>query len=202
MTTWAKDKGHNILCYAIHIVPVAAALALVALNCKQYYIGGELSGPDNEDTERFGGLLFAAKLHEFLMLASLGTIVFTYFCRELAFGSGISFHASSSGDQVDGISLLCSPAFLATIAHERKSNRKQKCVIIAILLVCTLLAVSVGLSSAALMIPRLDSWPAGGTSFWINATSDVLSPRTVQDSAALEHCASDTGDAAHMVTGN
>ena len=196
MAAMFKDRGHTILCYAIHTIPVAAALVLVALNCKQYYIGGELAGPDNEDTERFGGLLFAAKLHEFLMLASLGTIVFTHFRRGLASGTGIPLHASSVGVQIDSISWLCSPAFLATIGHEWKSIRMRKAVLIAIMLVCTLLGVSVGISSTALVRPRLDNWPAGGTPFWINATSDVLSPQTIQDSSALEHCAFDTGDAA------
>ncbi len=191
-----KDRGHTILRYAIHIIPAAAAWVLVALNCKQYYIGGELSGPDNEDTERFGGLLFAAKLHEFLMLASLGTIFFTYLRRDLASGTGIPLRASSVGVWIDSISWLYPPVFPAIVGDEWKRNRKRKAVLIAIILVCTLLGVSVGLSSMALIRPRLGSWSSGGTSFWINATSDVLSPQTIQDSVSLEHCAFDTGDVA------
>lgn len=190
-----KHRGHTILRYIIHILPVAAALVLVVLNCTQYYIGGELAGPDNEDTERFGGLLFAAKLHEFLMLASLGTIIFTYIRRELASGTGIPLRALFVGVQINSISWLWSPEFLGIMCHKWKANRKRKAVLIAIVLVCTLLGVSVGISSAALIRPRLDSWPAGGTSFWINANSDVLSPQTIEDSSSLEHCAFDTGDA-------
>ena len=139
-------------------------MASVALNRKQCYTGGDLSEPDNEDTEKFGSLSFAAKLHELLMLASLGTIVFTYFRRELASGTGIPLHASSVGVQIGIISRLCSPAFLAIIGHEWKMNRKRIAVLIAIILVCTLLGVSDGISSTALIRLHLGSWSAGGTS--------------------------------------
>ena len=191
-----KQRGHDILRYTIHIVPVAAALVLVVLNCKQYYIGGELSGPDGEDTERFGGLLLAAKLHEFLMLISLGTIVFAYFRQELASGTGIPLSALFVGCQIDSISWLWSPEFLGILCHKWKANRKRKAVLVLIVLICALLGFSVGISSAALVKPRLGSWPAGGTTFWLNATSEVLSQQTMTDSTSLEHCISDTGDAA------
>ena len=75
MSAMLKHRRYTLPCYTIRISSIMAALALVALNCKQYYIGSGLSGPENEDTERFGGLLFAAKLHEFFMLASLRTAV-------------------------------------------------------------------------------------------------------------------------------
>lgn len=181
---------------AIHVVPAAAACALVILNCKQYYIGGELEGPQGEDTEKLAALQFAAKLHELLLLASLGTIIFTYLRRELVFGAGIRFGALFVGFQIDSISLLWSPEFLGTMYHEWKAHPGRKMILISMIVVCTLLGVSVGPSSANLMRPRLDYWPAGGTSFWINATSDLLSPRTISDSPALKTCAVDTGDAA------
>ncbi len=171
-------------------------MVLVVLNCKQYYIGGELAGLDNEDPERFGGLLLAAKLHEFLMLISLGTIVFAYFRQELACETGIPSSALFVGCQIDSISWLWSPEFVVIMCHKWKASRKRKAALSSIVLVCALLGFSVGISSAALIKPRLDSWPAGGTSFWLNATSEVLSPQTITDSSSLEHCISDTGDAA------
>jgi hypothetical protein len=78
-----KHRGHIIPRYASYILPVAAALVLIVLNCKQCYIGGEPAGSDLGDSERFGGWLFAAKLYELLVLASLGMIVFTYNRQEL-----------------------------------------------------------------------------------------------------------------------
>ena len=169
---------------------------LVVLNCKQYYIGGELAGPDDEDTERFGGLLLAAKLHEFLMLISLGMIFFAYFRQELAWATGIPSIALFVGCQMDSISWLWSPEFVGIMFHKWKANRKRKAALLSVVLACALLGVSVGISSAALIKPRLGSWPAGGTLFWLNATGEVLSPQTLTDSSSLEHCVSDTGDAA------
>lgn len=196
VSAMSKHKGYTMLSYAIHVIPITAALVLVALNCKQYYIGGELSGPENEDTERFGGLLFAAKLHEFFMLASLGTAILTYLRQEFRSETGVKLHTSSVGVQIDSINWLCSPSLHDIISRKWKWKGKRKTEFIAIILVWTLLGVCVGISSTALIRPRLDGWQAGGTSFWINATSDVLSPQIVQDSSSLEHCAFDTGDAA------
>ena len=196
MTSLWKHRGYTMFGHAIHVLPITAALALVALNCKQYYIGGELSGPENEDTERFGGLLFAAKLHEFFMLASLGIAVLTYLRQRVASVTRIQLHTSSDGDQVANIDRFCPElSFRASICRWWKGKRKRKLELLAITLICTLLAVSVGISSTALMRPRLNAWPAGGT-FWINATSDTLSPQVVQDSSSSEHCTFDTGDTA------
>jgi len=189
-----KHRGHALWHCMIHILPVAAAFVLVVLNCKQHYIGGELSGANGQDVEKLGGLQFAAKIHELLMMASLGTIIFTYVRRELVFGAGIPFGALFVGFQIDSISLLWSPEFIGTIYHKWKANWRKKYTLITIIVVSTLLGVSVGPSSANLIRPRLDYWPAGGTSFWINTTT--LSSLSMTDSPSLEHCAIDTGDAA------
>ncbi|KAL6717884.1 hypothetical protein ACLMJK_003969 [Lecanora helva] len=191
-----NGRGHAILRYVFHTLPVAAALALVILNCKQYYIGGELAGPDNEDTERFGGLLLAAKLHELLMLVSLGTIIFACTRQEIACQTGIPLDTLLVGFHIDGISWLWSPEFLGIAMHKWKATRKRKAFLCFLILVCALLGLTVGVSSAALVKPRLDNWPAGSTTLWLNATSDILSPQTLQDSSSLEHCALDTGDTA------
>ena len=175
---------------------MAAAFLLVVFNCQQYYIGGELAGVNNQDTEKLAALQFAAKLQQLLMMASLGIIIFTYIRQELVFGVGIPFGALFVGFQIDSINLLLSPEFLGGMYHKWKANRMRKAILISTIIVCILLGVSVGPSSAVLMRPRLDYWPAGGTSFWINVTSDSLSPSIIAGSPALEHCAIDTGDAA------
>lgn len=191
-----KHRGHAGLRCAIHIVPATAAFVLIILNCKQYYIGGELEGNQGQDTEKLAVLQFVAKLHELFTLASLGTIMFTYIRRELLFGSGIPFGALFIGFQIDSISLLWSPEFIGTIFHEWKAKSSRKIYLISMIVICTFLGVAVGPSSANLMKPRLDYWPAGGTSFWINGTKDSMYPKLISDSASLAHCSFDTGDAA------
>jgi hypothetical protein len=190
-----KDRTLATVRCLIHVIPVAAALALIALNASNYYIGGELSGPSGQDFEKLAALQFAAKLHELLMLASLGTMLITYIRRELAFGAGLPFGAVFSGLQFRDISFLWAPEMWGAIYQEWE-KRSTKWFIISFMVLCTVLGVSVGPSTANLMKPRLDYWPAGGTSFWINSTQDVLFPLTLSDSPTLSHCTVDSGDLA------
>ena len=190
-----KNRPVAIVRCLIHIVPVAAALGLVALNASNYYIGGELSGPTGQDFEKLAALQFAAKLHELLMLASLGAVLVTCIRRELAFGQGLPFGAVFSGLQFRDVSFLWSPEMWGTIYQEWE-RRSTKWFVISLMVVCTLLGVSVGPSTANLMKPRLDDWPAGGTSFWINSTQDTLFPLTLSDSPSLSHCIIDNPDLA------
>jgi hypothetical protein len=44
------------------------------------------------------------------------------------------------------------------------------------------------------MRPRLDEWPAGGTTFWINATETLLNPERIEATADLNHCSLENGD--------
>lgn len=105
-TLWSKVTGRNVpeeektLFYKsrrlalvrglIHLVPFGVALGLVILNLVQYYIGEELKGTSGQDSEKLAALQFAAKLHELLMQASLGTLLFSCVRHELAFGEGIT----------------------------------------------------------------------------------------------------------------
>jgi hypothetical protein len=188
-----KSRVDAFIRCSIHVLPVAAAISLVSLNASQYYIGGELTGKNGQDDEKLAALQFTAKLHELLMLASIGTIVFTYIRRELAFGDGVPFGAIFAGLQFQNISLFWSLEFWGTL-YAHFSKRRKKFSLIAIIVVCTILGVSVGPSTAVLMRPRLDYWPAGGTTFWINATKELLSPTSVDASPSMSHCDVDLGD--------
>jgi hypothetical protein len=188
-----KSRWHAFLRCAIHLVPTAAALSLVSLNWSQYYIGGELAGPSGQDSQKLAALQFSAKIHELLMLASITTVLFSYIRRELTFGDGVPFGAMFGGLQVNSISFLWSAEFWAVVYAEW-SKRHKKAAMVSLLVVCSLLGVSVGPSTAVLMRPRLDNWPAGGTRFWLNAKEDVLSSNRMSASSAPSHCVVDTDD--------
>jgi hypothetical protein len=79
---------------AAHLLPVTAALLLVAFNIRGYYVGGELAGDPGYDDAKLSGLQFAAKLHELSMLASLSFIVVGLIRQELVAGEGIPFGVS------------------------------------------------------------------------------------------------------------
>ena len=92
-----RNQKHALIQCTIHVLPVFGAVTLIAINLLQYCVDGGLSGVSGQDTEKLAVLQFAAKLHELLMLASLGTIVFTAIQRELALGDGLPFGAVFAG---------------------------------------------------------------------------------------------------------
>lgn len=193
-----KSRKHAAIQCAVHVVPVLAVMTVVGINLREYYIGGELSGESGQDSEKLGALQFAAKLHELLMIASIGAIVFTSIRKELAFGDGLPFGAVFAGLAVDSISTLWSMEFWSTILHawsKTVSRRRSKWYLVALLFVSILLGASVGPSTANLMRPRMGDWDAGGTKFWIGATSDELYPTQLRESPDMEYCLSTLNDA-------
>lgn len=195
-----QNRLSAIIKCSIHVLPLAAALLLVIFNLKQYYIGGELAGTSGQDTEKLAGLQFAAKLHELLMIASLGVIVFTKVRQELVSIRGLPYGAVFAACQIDSIATLWSMEFWAMIfdawEHKKGHAKTQKWFLVALVAVCVILGVSVGPSTAVLMRPRLDNWPSGGSTFYIGATVDDLIPTTISASSSLSHCLEDTGDPA------
>jgi hypothetical protein len=107
-TPFIKDPVAVMLASLLHLLPVSAAIVLIVLTGKGYYIGGELSGKVEEDGLRFLGLQIAAKLHELTMLASLTQIVFSTVRNQLLTGRAVPFAALTSGLQVSTVSYLWS----------------------------------------------------------------------------------------------
>lgn len=190
-----KDRRVAALRCILHIIPVSAAMTLIVLNLKQYYVGGELAGQHGHDDQKLGALQFAAKLHELLMIASLATSVFTYIRRELVFGEGVPFGALSAGLEIDKASFLYSPNLWGAIWAEWHRKRK-KWTLLTILISATMLGITVGPSTANLMRPRLLDWPAGGTDFWVGVGQDELSPELLTSSQSTSHCMDDLNDQA------
>ena len=177
------------------MAPVTAALALVVLNMAQYYVGGELAGPVGQDDQKLNALQFGAKLHELLMLASLAAIVFTYIRRELVFGEGVPYGALCAGLELDNFSFLYSPE-LWSAAWAQWQRRRKRWMLLTLLICTTLLGVTLGPSTANLMRPRLDNWPAGGTKYWTSAAPGDILPDQMHATDSNSHCTTDSDDAA------
>lgn len=190
-----RNRFYAAIRCSVHVAPVTAACALVVLNSAQYYVGGELAGPIGQDDQKLNALQFAAKLHELLMIASLAAIVFTYIRRELIFGEGIPYGTLFAGLEIDNLSFLYSPELWSAV-WARWQRRRKQCMLLSILIFSTLLGVSIGPSSANLMRPRLDDWPAGGTRYRVNAASNVIVPSQMVLTPGIAHCTQDTDDAA------
>jgi hypothetical protein len=173
---------------ATHIIPTAAVAGLIWLNIRGYYIGGELAGAEGYDDLKFSGLQVAAKLHELTMQASLSLTVVSFVRHQLVFGKGIPFGAIVSSLQFSSIAHLWSKEFAGTVTASFRS-RSRNILLVTLIFVGSLLAVTVGPSSAIVMRPRLDKWPAGGSRFYLNATRDQIWPAFVDDSAIPRNCA-------------
>ncbi|MCJ1359458.1 MAG: hypothetical protein MMC33_009460 [Icmadophila ericetorum] len=162
-----QSRGTALLRTLIHVVPVGIALWEVILNWNTYYVG---SFALNQVYYQFG-----AKVHEMMMQASLAAIVFSYIRYEMALGDGLPFGALFSGIQISQVSYLWSMEFWGSILSESLPIRR-KLALLAVVTFSFVLATAVGPSSAILLVPRLDFWPAGSTHIWINATFDELWP--------------------------
>ena len=173
--------------FAAHMVPVFAAMTLVILNFHGYYIGGELAGPSGHDDVKLSGLQFAAKLHELTIQSSISVIVVGLVRQELVAGDGIPFGAVFGSLQFVNFSYLYSKEFFGTL-QARFAQPLVKLRLVTLLVIGTFLALTVGPSSAIIMRPRVDNWPAGGTDFYLNASVKEIWPSSVDASSIPTSC--------------
>lgn len=118
---------------------------------------------------------FGAKLHKITIQASLSAVIFSYVRYELVLGDGIPFGALFSGLQISQASYLWSMEFWGTITSKTISLQ-NKLRLLSVVTASVFIAAVTGPSSAILLVPRFDYWPAGSTNVWINITSDSLWP--------------------------
>lgn len=162
-----KSRSTALLRTLIHAVPVGIAIWEVTLNWNTYYVGSTAL--------RLVYYQTAAKVHEMMIQASLATIIFSYVRHEMVLGNGLPFGALFSGLQVNQLSYLWSMEFWGSVGSHHLSIRKKIGTMVFIS-VCFILAAVAGPSSAILLIPRLDYWPAGSTNIWVNATVNDIWP--------------------------
>ncbi|KAI4158998.1 MAG: hypothetical protein LQ342_006971 [Letrouitia transgressa] len=174
------------VCYLslLHSVPVTASIILVVLNCRGFYIGGELQGAEGKDDLKILGLQFAAKILELLAVASLSTIMLAL-VRDQLISDSLPFGAVTAGYEFNKLSILWSKGFVATCVASFTSVR-QKTLLIATVIVFTILSTTIGPSAAVSALPELRDWPAGGTTFYLNATSQDLWPTVLTETAASD----------------
>ncbi|MCJ1268517.1 hypothetical protein MMC22_008405 [Lobaria immixta] len=129
-----------------------------------------------------------AKAHELTIQASLAAIVFSLVRYEMVLGEGIPFGALFSGLQINQISYLWSMEFWGS-TRSRHLSVQRKGRLLGVVFVSALLATASGPSSAVLLIPRVQFWPAGSTQIWVNGTFNDLWPDRLDGFLTPEHCA-------------
>ena len=151
----------------IHLVPISIAVYEIILNWNTFYVGAKAYNPAIYQ--------LMAKVHEIMIQASIAALIFSCVRSELALGEGIPFGLLFSGLQVSQISYLWSMELWGSL-NVGYRRRFRKIGLLAIFILGILLATACGPSSAVLLIPRLEYWPAGRTHIWINATQDEIWP--------------------------
>lgn len=151
----------------IHIIPFGFAMFEIVLNWNEYYVGVNI----------YNQALYQliAKVHEIMIQASLGAVLFSFVRHELAIGRGLPFGALFSGLQLNQISYLWSMEFWGSV-RSKHLNLWRKVRLSMIVALCVILGSLCGPSSAILLIPRLEFWPAGNTHIWLNVTQEQLWP--------------------------
>ena len=151
----------------IHLVPVGIAIFEIVLNWNTFYVG----------TETYNSAIYQlmAKVHEIMIQASIAALILSCVRSELALGEGIPFGLLFSGLQVSQISYLWSMELWGSL-NVGYGRRFRKIGLLAIIVLSIVLGTACGPSSAVLLIPRLEYWPAGSTHIWINATEDQIWP--------------------------
>ena len=162
-----KSRKVALIRALVHVVPISVALWEIIINWNTYYLGATIR---NQAYYQFG-----AKVHEMTAQASLAAIVFSYIRYEMALGQGLPLGALFSGLQISQASYLWSMEFWGSICSQNLPTRR-KIGMVLIVSVAIVLAATVGPSSAILLIPRLDYWPAGATDIWLNTTSQAIWP--------------------------
>lgn len=164
----SKNRGIAFLRSIIHIVPVAVALCEIILNWNTYYLG--------KSTYNQAFYQFIAKVHEVAIQASLSAIIISYVRSEIALDDGVPFGALFSCLSISRISLLWSLEFWGSMWTPSSGIRKRM-ILLGLTSISIILAAACGPSSAVLLVPRLDFWPAGKTHIWLNGTEADLWPQ-------------------------
>ena len=173
-----KNRTIALLRALIHIIPVTVALWEIVLNWNTYFVGYNIYN--------LAYYQFGAKLHEIAIQASLSAVIFSYVRYELILGDGIPFGALFSGLQISQASYFWSMEFWGTICSQT-IPAKSRLRLLSVVAASIFLAAVTGPSSAILLVPRSDYWPAGSTHIWINITSSSLWPARLVKQSVCPH---------------
>lgn len=130
----------------VHLAPLGASTALVALNVRNYFIGPAFTTSS--------ALQFVAKIHEHAMQISIAEILFTIIRHELVNGF-VPLGMLMAPLQHTQVNYLWSMEFWSTLtSYQAHHGWLRRLIYLALIPVLIALSALVGPSSAISMIPR------------------------------------------------
>ncbi len=163
----------------VHLLPCTASIVIIALNLRGFFIGFELAGIPGHDAISMAALQVTAKLQELLIIASIGSVLYHRIRYDLLHWRGVPFGLLGSGLSFTQISYLWSPEFLSGITC------KLDWPLYVTVFASAIIASTAGPATAVLVIPRVVSFPAGYTTYYINGTRGDLWPDYMEMSKYL-----------------
>jgi hypothetical protein len=103
------------------------------------------------------------------MVASLATVLVDRLRHDMIKSSGVPYGLAGAISLFSQSSYFWSTTFLVSLSKRTWLNKE----LLVLILVSGFLAATAGPAVAVLLIPREHTWPAGGTTFWLNGTSDA-----------------------------
>ena len=110
-------------------------------------------------------------------------MIFQVLRHELLHGGGLPFGLSGSGLSFNQLSFFWSSEFLLSVKLCLLSRKRRP--LFLFLIVAGLIAATIWPSVTGLLLPRIQTIPAGGIWYYLNATADQLWPSYID--ASSEH---------------
>jgi hypothetical protein len=173
----------------IHLLPILTSVAILVVNIHGIYIGIDFSGPLKSDTIHLMFLQLAAKAHEIMIVASLSLIVLQTVRHEMLFGDGLPLGLVGSGIMFSHFEFFFKREFYGALKYlASHGNKARKFGFVALLVVSGLTAVLAGPASAVLLVPKSQTYPSGGTDFFLNGSEHHFWPDDLaSDISELQH---------------
>lgn len=172
---------------AIHILPMAIQIVLIWMNYSRMFIGPNFTMNPGYDVFWLALIQGAAKATELLCIASLATILLHLLRRELL-GDGVPIGLLGSGIWFSSFGAFFSSSFLGSVNWARRPISWTRIQFYITLITCGSLAATIGPVTAILMLPRMQHYPAGGASFYMNGSDTDLWPPIMSSSSELDLC--------------
>lgn len=177
---YRKSRRLALARCGVHILPILVSITVICLNLVHSYLGRTLPGSIPEPSDNIALLQVAAKAHELFIVASAVTVAMEVIRQELVSGEGVPLGMLVGGFMCTGLSYFWSAELFGAL--KATCSWASRIRIFAILVTAGLLAALAGPASAVLLIPKEQSWNAGGTSIFVPSSSDLLWPMVFNSS--------------------